>query len=202
LSKKHHPEEANAAKEPMETADLPETEVAEELDNGEAAPEQQEKKTYTLTEEEFETAKKHIETLQKEKDDTIALLQRNQADFDNFRRRNANIRADSYEEGKRDTIQMLLPVLDNFDRAMDNAGGGDEAWREGVKLVHKQLMDILSKQGLTQIEAEGKFDPNIHEAVLSEKAEGKESGEILMVLQKGYRVGERIIRHCMVKVAE
>ena len=144
----------------------------------------------------------HIQTLQKQKDETVALLQRNQADFDNFRRRNASVRADSLEEGKRECIKALLPALDNFDRALQAEGAGDESWREGVRLVHRQLMDSLQKLGLSEIEAEGKFDPNVHEAVMQEKAEGRESGDILAVLQKGYRVGERIVRHSMVKVAE
>lgn len=207
MRKKQQPEENSAGKEPMQAAEPEETaEVVAEQESGAAAPEEQadgaEKKTYVLTEEEFEAARKHIETLQKEKDETVALLQRNQADFDNYRRRNASIRADSYEEGKRDSIKQLLPVLDNFDRAMETGGSGDEAWKDGIKLVHKQLMDILAKQGLTEVDASGKFDPNLHEAVMQEKVEGKETGDILMVLQKGYQVGDRIIRHSMVKVAE
>lgn len=171
-------------------------------ETAEDAKEQSDAKTYTLTAEEFETAKTHIATLQKEKEDTIALLQRNQADFDNYRRRNASIRADSYEEGKRDCIKALLPVLDNFDRAMATESAGDEGWRSGIQMVHKQLLDLLQKQGLCEVEADGKFDPNLHEAVMQEAAEGKESGTILMVLQKGYRVGDKIIRHSMVKVAQ
>ena len=156
----------------------------------------------TLSAEEFKTAREEIAKLRKEKDETVQLLQRNQADFDNFRRRNATARADSYEEGKRDCIKALLPVLDNFERALDNEQAGDEAWREGVKLVNRQLHDLLNKQGLTEIDADGKFDPNMHEAVMQEKVEGSENGDILAVLQKGYRVGDRIIRHSMVKVAE
>ena len=112
------------------------------------------------------------------------------------------MRADSLEEGKRECIKALLPALDNFDRALQAEGAGDESWREGVRLVHRQLMDSLQKLGLSEIEAEGKFDPNVHEAVMQEKAEGRESGDILAVLQKGYRVGEKIVRHSMVKVAE
>ena len=190
--------------------------VTEEIDGETAEPEKQTEagaatpedgaaeaeKAYTLTAEEFETARKHIETLTKERDDTIALLQRNQADFDNFRRRNASIRADSYEEGKRDAIKELLTVLDNFDRAMEHAGAEDGSWREGVKLAIRQLHERLEKLGLTEIPADGKFDPNLHDAVMQEAAEGKETGDILAVLQKGYQVGDRIIRHSMVKVAE
>lgn len=161
-----------------------------------------EPETYTLTAEEFHAAKAHIEALQKEKDETVALLQRIQADFDNFRRRNATVRAESGEEGKRDCIRALLPVLDNFERAMEHADACDEGWREGVALVQRQFCDALSKLGLEEIPADGAFDPTLHEAVAREKVEGRAGGEVLLVLQKGYRVGERILRHSMVKVTE
>ena len=191
--------EADMAAEEAAAADT----QAEAVSDGQAeAASQPEPESYTLTAEEFKTVQEHIQTLQKQKDETVALLQRNQADFDNFRRRNASVRADSLEEGKRECIKALLPALDNFDRALQAEGAGDESWREGVRLVHRQLMDSLQKLGLSEIEAEGKFDPNVHEAVMQEKAEGRESGDILAVLQKGYRVGEKIVRHSMVKVAE
>ena len=158
---------------------------------------------YTLTAEEFAAAKAHIESLQKEKDDTVQLLQHIQADFDNFRRRNASVRLDSYEEGKRDTIKELLPALDSFDRAVSSAGENcDKALLEGILLVQRQLLDSLKKLGLEEVEATGQFDPNMHEAVLREKVKGKASGEVVEVLQKGYRVGEKVLRHTMVKVAE
>jgi len=155
----------------------------------------------TLTAEEFKQLQEHIAALRKEKDEAVSLLQRNQADFDNFRRRNQSVRKDSFDEGKRECISELLPVLDNFDRAFET-GGTDEAWRDGVKLVFRQLTDILKKLGLSEIETSGKFDPNLHNAVAQEKAEGSESGDITAVFQKGYRVGDRIVRHSMVKVAE
>lgn len=163
---------------------------------------EQAEETYTLTAEEFHAAQEHIAALQKERDESVALMQRIQADFDNYRRRNASIRADSYEDGKRECIKALIPVLDNFDRALENAATVDAGWKDGISLVYRQLFDTLNKLGLEQIEAEGQFDPTRHEAVMRESADGRESGEILAVLQKGYRVGERIIRHAMVKVAE
>ncbi len=156
----------------------------------------------TLTAEEFAELQAHIAAMRKEKDESVALLQRNQADFDNFRRRNQSVRKDSYDEGMRACVTELLPVLDNFDRALENGECKDEAWREGVKLVYRQLTDILKKLGLEEVQTEGKFDPNLHNAVAQEKAEGREPGEILAVFQKGYRMGERIVRHSMVKVAE
>lgn len=191
--------EADMAAEEAAAAD---TQAEAASDGQSEAASQPEPESYTLTAEEFKTVQEHIQTLQKQKDETVALLQRNQADFDNFRRRNASVRADSLEEGKRECIKALLPALDNFDRALQAEGAGDESWREGVRLVHRQLMDSLQKLGLSEIEAEGKFDPNVHEAIMQERAEGRESGDILAVLQKGYRVGERIVRHSMVKVAE
>lgn len=180
-----------------QTAQQPEAEPGETDAAETAAPE-----TYVLTAEEMQTARERIEKLQKERDETVALLQRNQADFDNFRRRNATVRTDSLDEGRRECIRALLPVLDNFDRAMESGSADDAAWREGVKLVYRQFVETLQKMELSEIDTSGKFDPNLHEAVMQEAAEGKESGEIIAVFQKGYRVGDRIIRHSMVKVAE
>ena len=161
-----------------------------------------EQESYTLTAEEFAAAKAHIEAITKEKDETVSLLQRIQADFDNFRRRNASIRLDSYEEGKRDTVKELLPALDNLERALDAIPAENASLREGIAMVQRQMLDSLKKLGLEEIEDDCKFDPNKHEAVMREKVEGKESGDIVVVFQKGYRMGDRVIRHCMVKVAE
>ncbi|PKM40694.1 MAG: nucleotide exchange factor GrpE [Firmicutes bacterium HGW-Firmicutes-9] len=161
-----------------------------------------EQDSYTLTAEEFEAAKAHIEAITKEKDETVVLLQRIQADFDNFRRRNASIRLDSYEEGKRDTVKELLPALDNLERALDAIPAENASLREGIAMVQRQMLESLKKLGLEEVESDCIFDPTKHEAVMREKVDGKESGEIVVVFQKGYRMGGRIIRHCMVKVAE
>ena len=175
-------------------AETPESAVVQET-----AAEQE---SYTLTAEEFAAAKAHIEAITKEKDETVGLLQRIQADFDNFRRRNASIRLDSYEEGKRDTVKELLPALDNLERALDAIPAENASLREGIAMVQRQMLDSLKKLGLEEIENDCKFDPTKHEAVMREKVDGKESGEIVVVFQKGYRMGDRVIRHCMVKVAE
>lgn len=166
------------------------------------ASEAADQESYTLTAEEFAAAKAHIETITKEKDETVNLLQRIQADFDNFRRRNASIRLDSYEEGRRDTVKELLPALDNLERALDSIPAENAGWREGIAMVHRQMLETLKKLGLEEIETDCKFDPTVHEAVMQEKIDGKGPGEIVVVFQKGYRMGDKIIRHCMVKVAE
>lgn len=157
--------------------------------------------TIQLTVKEFDTLKTHIETLQKERDDTVLLAQRLQADFDNFRKRNASVYAESREEGIRSAIAELLPVLDGFDRAFQNATT-DAFWADGIKLLHKQLLDQLQKLGLSEIPTDSVFDPQMHEAVMQVEAEGKSSGEIVEVYRKGYKVNDRIIRHSMVTVAK
>lgn len=161
--------------------------------------------TVTLTSDEFEQVRQHIEELKQQNDATVTLAQRVQADFENFRRRNACVRANALEEGARDVIGDLLPVIDNFERALasDACGAnGEQQWREGVKLVFRQFMDVLSKHGLALIPSDGMFDPELHEAVLQEEAKGKAPGAVVETVQKGYRVKERIIRHSMVKVAK
>ena len=175
---------------------------ASETESTVVEPAASEQESYTLTAEEFAQAKAHIEAITKEKDETVNLLQRIQADFDNFRRRNASIRLDSYEEGKRDTVKELLPALDNLERALDAIPTENASLREGIVMVQRQLLESLKKLGLEEVESDCVFDPTKHEAVMREKVEGKESGEIVVVLQKRYRMGGRIIRHCMVKVAE
>lgn len=155
----------------------------------------------TMTQAEFLQVKEHIEKLKTERDELVNLAQRTQADFDNFRKRNASVYCDSLEEGLRGLTKELLPVLDNFDRALKN-DDESEAWREGVKLVYRQFVGVLEKNGLCEIEACGQFDPELHEAVLRGEEEGKNDGDIIEVLQKGYKVKDRIVRHSMVKVAK
>lgn len=192
----------------METGRAPEKELELEMNQAEAQgaaaaePECELPELIELKREEFLQIKDHIAALEKERDEMKGLAQRVQADFDNFRRRNSTVMTDCREEGTRCVIRDLLPVLDNFDRALQNAEGVDESYVAGVSLVYRQLMDALAKCGLKEIPADGAFDPNLHDAVMQEECEGACSGSILEVFQKGYQVNERIIRHSMVKVAQ
>jgi len=155
-----------------------------------------------LSKEEFDQVKASIEQLRSDNESLVAVAQRIQADFDNFRRRNAAIQAESVEEGARKVIAGLLPVIDNFERAVAAGEGADKALMDGIKMVQKQLLATLEKFGLNEIDATGKFDPNLHDAVIHEEVKGIESGNIAEVFQKGYQVKDRIIRHSMVKVAK
>lgn len=142
------------------------------------------------------------ETAARERDEFLDLLQRSRAEFDNYRRRNQNAREDAYSDGVCDMVGKFLPVLDNLERAAE-AQGGEEALREGVQLVLKQFVTILNGAGVEEIEAcNCAFDPNLHHAMMQEPSGDVESGCVAAVLQKGYRMGDRILRHSLVKVAE
>ncbi len=171
--------------------------VAEAVDEaGEALKEEAE--GVTLTKEEYEIAKAEIEKLKKTAEEAVGDAQRIQAEFNNYRKRNQSLRTDSVDDGVRETIKSLLPVLDNFERAMQNSD--DSPFAKGIEQINKQLLDQLKKCGLEEVEAEGQFDPNLHEAVLRDEEGEAEPGTITAVLQKGYRVRGKIIRHSFVKV--
>lgn len=132
----------------------------------------------------------------------LAMAQRVQADFENFRKRNESVRADAYADGRKDVAAMMLPVLDNLERAVDAASDSkDEALKSGVELVLKQMQDAYQKLDVTPIDRLGeKFDPNLENAILQGTPEDGEPGTVCQVLQKGYRIGDRVLRHAMVKV--
>ncbi len=128
------------------------------------------------------------------------MAQRVQADFENFRRRNNAVRAEAYEEGAAAFIKTLLPVVDNLERALA-VESSDEALYTGVSMVYKQLTEALEKRGVTVIERPGeKFDPMLENAVMQGDASEGEPGTVCAVLQKGYKMGETVLRHAMVKV--
>lgn len=126
------------------------------------------------------------------------------ADFENYKRRQQQSLDEDKFQARQEVVSSMLPLLDNLQRAVDAAeqGGDARALTEGVKLVLRQLGDILAKQGLSEIESDGLlFDPNVHEAVISEERDDVEDQTILETLQKGYRLGARTLRPSLVKVA-
>jgi molecular chaperone GrpE len=142
-----------------------------------------------------------LASLQAERDQFLADLQRVAADFDNYRKRAVRDQAAFAERATERLVTELLPVLDALEGALDAAGQHEEAkLEEGVRLVHRQLADALGKQGVAEIDTEGKFDPHVHEAVLSQPSETEE-GSIVNVLQKGYRLGEKVVRPARVAVS-
>ncbi len=128
--------------------------------------------------------------------------QRSVADFQNYRRRVETEKAETYQLAVGSIIKRYLPVLDDMERAME-ARPADLAWADGVELICRKLQSILEAEGLKRIDAEGqKFDPNFHEAISQEPADGVESGTVLGVIRNGYMLGDRVIRPAIVRVAQ
>ena len=144
------------------------------------------------------------EKLQKERDEYLSLLQRERADFENYKRRNQTAVSEAYQNAMLDVAAKFLPLADNMEYALKAAGEEDSPIKQGVELIQKQLGEIFASLGIEEIAAEGQqFDPNFHNAVMQAEPEvGEESGQIKEVLMRGYRAGERILRHSMVKVVK
>jgi len=142
-----------------------------------------------------------VKELEAARDSAIADLQRVAADFDNFRKRTARDQEALIARAHERLVKELLPVLDDLERALDAAAEHEEAkLEEGVRLVHRELSHVLQKEGLVAVETEGKFDPHEHEALLTQPSEAEE-GSILEVIQKGYRLGDRVLRPARVVVS-
>ncbi len=123
------------------------------------------------------------------------------ADYDNFRKRTVKEKEQSYGNGKADAIEKLLPVYDNLERAL-NQPTEDAAYKKGVEMTMSQLVGILSGMGVEIYgEAGDAFDPNLHNAVMHTEEEGVEENTITQVFQKGFKMGEKVIRFAMVQVA-
>ena len=132
-------------------------------------------------------------------------LLRTTAEFDNFRKRVERDRREMAERASEGVLLDLLPVVDDLERALaaEAAGDGAEAYRRGVELIYRQLTDLLARRGVKPIDALGAdFDPNLHQAVSSEAAEGYRDGEVIAVLRTGYLLNDRLLRPAMVKVAQ
>ena len=154
-----------------------------------------------LTEEQFEQLRTKIEEITAQRDDYLATAQRLQAEFDNFRKRTAAVRVESCEEGARDVVKELLPVVDSLERASGGADP-DDPYAKGMQQVRKQMMDTLVKMGLEEIDAGGAFNPDLHDALMQVEAESLQPGDIAEVLQSGYLFKGKPIRYTMVKVAK
>lgn len=123
------------------------------------------------------------------------------ADFDNFRKRTEREKADFFRYAVASVLKDILPVLDNFDRALDHAAEGDE-FHKGVLLIYRQLFELLQRHGLKTVEEVGvTFDPNIHEAVIREEDPSVANHTVVAVLQRGYFLHDRLLRPALVKVA-
>lgn len=151
--------------------------------------------------EEIEALKGQVEKLTGDLQEKKDRLLRLQADFDNFRRRSAKEREEISAVVTQNFCKDMLPLLDNFERAMAAETKDVEAFQKGVEMIFTQFQEVLKKNGLEQIEAVGqKFDPNFHQAVMRVEDPEKEDDTVAQELQKGYMVKGRVIRPSMVQV--
>lgn len=142
---------------------------------------------------------------ERQRDEYKDLLLRKTAEFENFRKRTDRERATLAETAAAGVLEELLPLVDDLERALKAEPGaeGADAYRRGVELIHRQLMEIIRKRGVTPIEALGaEFDPYYHQAVAHEPAHGRRDGEIVEEFRRGYMLGDRLLRPSMVKVAK
>jgi molecular chaperone GrpE len=151
--------------------------------------------------EEEVAAEDELAVAQRERDEYLDALQRLKAEFDNYRKRAAREQASFFALANERLVKELLPVLDDLGRALRAAEEHEEAaLEEGVQLVHRALADLLRREGLAEIETNGHFDPHVHEALLAQPSEADE-GTVIGVVQKGYLLGDRVLRPARVVVA-
>jgi molecular chaperone GrpE len=145
---------------------------------------------------------------QRERDEYLDLAKRTKADFENFRKRMTTEVQASSARGKAEVIREVVPVLDDLERAiqaagLDPEGDSEDGLAHGVLLVFRSLRDSLARNGVEAVDPEGeKFDPLVHEALSTQPADGVEPGTVVEVMQKGYRLGEQLIRPARVVVSE
>ena len=185
--------EKTETEEPAEEAKK-ETEVSEDKEEPEKA----------------DGKKKHKDKKNKKdpRDEKIADLedrvQRQMAEFENFRKRTDKEKSQMFDMGAKNVIEKILPVIDNFERGLENIPeGADEAFANGMRMIYKQMSDELTKLGVKPLEAVGQpFDPNIHNAVMQVESEEYESGTVAQELQKGYMYRDTLVRPSMVAVVQ
>jgi molecular chaperone GrpE len=153
-----------------------------------------------VTEREL-TLEEQVAALEAERDEHLNDLKRVAAEFENYRKRVARDQESLVARAHERLVKELLPVLDDLERALAAAEQHEEATlEEGVRLVHRELEAALRREGLAEIETNGRFDPHVHEALLSQPSD-RDEGSILEVVQKGYRLGDRVVRPARVVVA-
>ena len=179
--------------------EAPQTEAAEpEKEEKTAKTKKKKEKTYTLTREQMEAAELAAKQLESVKDQFVRLT----AEYDNYRKRTTKEKETIYQDAKGDTIKEFLAVYDNLERAAASEGGEDSPHKKGLEMIFQQVKDILKKLGVMEIEAAGKpFDPEKMNAVMHIDDESLGENVVAQVFQAGFMLGDKVIRHAIVQVA-
>lgn len=155
-----------------------------------------------VSSDEAVSVKEQLAQMEKQAADNLDKYQRTLAEFDNFRKRTAKEKTSMHDDGVRDTIEKLLPVIDNFERAILASANTEDSFYKGIIMILKQLKSFLDDLGVEVIEAVGEtFDHNQHYAVAHVDDDNYGEGEVIEEMQKGYKYKDKIIRCSMVKVA-
>ncbi len=190
-------------KQPLDE-ETPETEAAPEPqpeESAEKAPKGKKKKEkggITFTREQVEQMEAAVKQLETTKDQFARLA----AEYDNYRKRTAKEKESLYQDAKADTIREFLAVYDNLERAAAAPGGEDDPHKKGLEMIFTQYKELLKKLGVAEIEAQGQpFDPERHEAVMHIDDENLGENQVAQVFQAGFILGDKVIRHAVVQVA-
>ena len=178
----------------------PAEEAPETAEKTEKAPKGRKKKekTYTLTREQMEAAELAAKQLESVKDQFVRLT----AEYDNYRKRTAKEKDSLYQDAKADTIKEFLAVYDNLERAVATEGDEDSPHKKGLEMIFHQYQEILKKLGVTEMEALGQpFDPEKHNAVMHIDDENFGENVVSQVFQAGFTLGDKVLRHAIVQVA-
>ena len=197
-----------AEETPEEPKEAPQEETSPAGEAGEAAEKaekppkgkkkKEKEKTYTLTAEQMEAAEKAVKQLESVKDQFVRLT----AEYDNYRTRTAKEKENLYQDAKADTIKAFLEVYDNLERAVATEGDEDSPHKKGLEMIFHQYQEILGKLGVTEIAALGQpFDPERHNAVMHIDDENYGENVVSQVFQAGFLLGDKVIRHAIVQVA-
>ena len=191
-AEEQEPQQAETTEE--QTAQTPETE--EKSKGGKKKKEKE--KTYTLTQQQMEAAELAAKQLESVKDQFVRLT----AEYDNYRKRTAKEKDALYQDAKADTVRAFLAVYDNLERAVAAPGDEDSPHKKGLEMIFHQYQDILKNLGVTEIEAQGQpFDPEKHNAVMHIEYENLGESVVAQVFQAGFMLGDKVIRHAIVQVA-
>ena len=191
-AEEQEPQQAETTEE--QTAQTPETE--EKSKGGKKKKEKE--KTYTLTQQQMEAAELAAKQLESVKDQFVRLT----AEYDNYRKRTAKEKDALYQDAKADTVRAFLAVYDNLERAVAAPGDEDSPHKKGLEMIFHQYQDILKNLGVTEIEAQGQpFDPEKHNTVMHIEDENLGESVVAQVFQAGFMLGDKVIRHAIVQVA-
>jgi len=195
--KKAEAEKNTGKEENRAGGSVEENQVSTEGEEGEKDNQKEEKVN------KMEQLQEQLEYLKKEKEETTEMLQRVKADFDNYRKRTRKEKEEAGVNAVFEFVQKILPVVDNIERALENARKEEvgSSFVEGLEMIKKQLLQVMEQEGITPVEPEGEeFDPSLHEAVMkTEEGEG-EPNTVVEVFQKGYTMQGRVLRPAMVRV--